>query len=310
MSRTIGRCTVVCCAIGCRTVMSRTIGRCTVVCCTIGCRTVMSRTIGRRTVGCCTTICCTIRRWTVGCYHCGVVHRAVMCRTIGRRTVGCCSIISSTIGRCTVGRRHGSVARRTVVCHTIRRRSIVHRTIICRTGCQLLAYGQRLCLESIERVVAATWSRIHCEYHPLAAVAGRSICSLATMDPDGFCLVREQLERTVSSIMRWEIVQGNAYIINNEIPDWEQRRPQCNRDTIRCEDIRKHAMSQYLDRQGAQASVHSAIKRRAWCVKAGLGHTVVLAMENERDALSHLGGLEGRLVSTTRILQLYGCLTI
>ena len=28
-------------------------------------------------------------------------------------------------------------------------------------------YGQRICLESGERVVAAIWPRIHCEYHAL-----------------------------------------------------------------------------------------------------------------------------------------------
>ena len=64
---------------------------------------------------------------------------------------------------------------------------------------QCIAYGQRLCLEFRERVVAALGSRIHCENHALTTVAGRSICSLATMDPDGFRLMGS--ERTVSSII-------------------------------------------------------------------------------------------------------------
>jgi len=51
----------------------------------------------------------------------------------------------------------------------------------------------------------------------------------------------------------------------------------------------------------AQACVDSANKRGAWCVKAGLGHGVVLLMENKRDALSSFGGLEERIVSTRGI---------
>ena len=68
-------------------------------------------------------------------------------------------------------------------------------------GCQLLSNGQRLCLESSERVGAAIGSRIHRKYHALAAVTGCGVCSLATMDPDGFRLRENQSERTVSSIM-------------------------------------------------------------------------------------------------------------
>jgi hypothetical protein len=48
----------------------------------------------------------------------------------------------------------------------------------------------------------------------------------------------------------------------------------------------------YLDRWDAQASVGSAIKGSAWCVKAGLGYSVVLGMELERDGVSKRGALK------------------
>lgn len=45
-----------------------------------------------------------------------------------------------------------------------------------------------------------------------------------------------------------------------------------------------------------QASVDSAIERRAWLVQAGLGRGVVLDVECKRDDVSHIGGLKrGRL---------------
>ena len=71
----------------------------------------------------------------------------------------------------------------------------------------------------------------------MAAVAGRSVCSLATMDPDGFRLVRKRSERPVSSIMG--VLQVNAYIFDNEFPGRELvvRSTQCNRDAMRYEDI-------------------------------------------------------------------------
>ena len=76
-----------------------------------------------------------------------------------------------------------------------------NQLILRAIGCQLLADGQRLGLESSERVGAAIRSRIHCENHALATVAGSSVCSLATMDPDGLLLIGNRLERKVSSIM-------------------------------------------------------------------------------------------------------------
>jgi hypothetical protein len=42
-----------------------------------------------------------------------------------------------------------------------------------------------------------------------------------------------------------------------------------------------------------QASIESAIKRRAWLGKAGLGHGVVLGVECKLDGVSHSGGLKG-----------------
>ena len=82
---------------------------------------------------------------------------------------------------------------------------------------QLIAYGQRLCLEFRERVVAALGSRIHCENHTLTAVAGRSVCSLATMDPDGFRLIGKRSERTISSII-WQEIQKNHVRLQQWIP--------------------------------------------------------------------------------------------
>jgi len=64
--------------------------------------------------------------------------------------------------------------------------------ILCTGRLQLLAYGQRILLEFGERVIAAFRPRVHCEYHALATVAGRSVRSLATMDPDGVPLVRKR----------------------------------------------------------------------------------------------------------------------
>jgi hypothetical protein len=103
---------------------------------------------------------------------------------------------------------------------------------------QLLAYGQRLCLESSERVVAAIRSSINGEYHALAAVAGRSVCSLATMDPDGFRLLGKRSERTVSSVM-WRVFEGNTYIFNDEFTGGEVIviSSQCNGDAMRYEHI-------------------------------------------------------------------------
>ena len=66
----------------------------------------------------------------------------------------------------------------------------------------MLADGQRLGLESSERVGAAVGSRIHCENHALAAVGSCCVCSLATMDPYGIRLVRNRSERTVSSDLK------------------------------------------------------------------------------------------------------------
>jgi len=117
----------------------------------------------------------------------------------------------------------------------------------------LLAYGQRLCLESSERVIAAIRSRIHCEYHALTTVAGRSVGSLAAMNPDRVCIFNN------------EFPSGKVVVIGT----------QCNRD---------------------EASVDSAPKRSAWCIKAGLGHRVVLGMERERDGVSRCGADVGRII--------------
>ena len=115
------------------------------------------------------------------------------------------------------------------------------RTIRCL---QLLADGQRLCLESRERVVAALRSRIHCEYHALAAVASRSVCSLATMDPDRVPLIGKRPERAVSSIMWESIFEGNTYVGNNEFTGGKGVviSTQRNRDAMWYDDIRKHAV--------------------------------------------------------------------
>ncbi len=74
------------------------------------------------------------------------------------------------------------------------KRAALYVELILRTvgRLQLLAYGQRLRLESGERVIAAFRPRVHCEYHALATVAGCSVRSLATMDPDGVPLVRKR----------------------------------------------------------------------------------------------------------------------
>jgi hypothetical protein len=80
-----------------------------------------------------------------------------------------------------------------------RKRAVYKNQLIFRAiGRQLLADGQRLGLESSERVGAAVGSRIHCENHALAAMGSRSVCSLATMNPDGIRLVRNRSEMTVS----------------------------------------------------------------------------------------------------------------
>ena len=56
---------------------------------------------------------------------------------------------------------------------------------------------------------------------------------------------------------------------------------------MRYEDMScKHAGRDIFDRWDAQASVGSAIQRSAGSVKAGLGHSVVLRMELERDGVS------------------------
>ena len=110
-------------------------------------------------------------------------------------------------------------------------------------GRQLLADGQRLCLESSERVVAAFRPRIHCENHALFAVTGCSVYPLATIDPDGFRLVGIRSEKMVSSMMR-RVLEGNAYVFNGDFPGGEVivRCPQCNRDAMWHEDVRKLAV--------------------------------------------------------------------
>jgi len=45
-----------------------------------------------------------------------------------------------------------------------------------------------------------------------------------------------------------------------------------------------------------EASVSSAIKGSAWCIKAGLGHRVVLGMELERDGISRRGADVRRII--------------
>ena len=52
-----------------------------------------------------------------------------------------------------------------------------------------------------------------------------------------------------------------------------------------------------------QASVGSAIKRSARGVKAGLGHSVVLGMELERDGVSRRGALNEKHISTKVDIQ-------
>ncbi len=100
---------------------------------------------------------------------------------------------------------------------------IKNQLILRTVGCgQLLPNGQRLCLESSERVVAAIRPRIHCEYHALAAVAGRSVCSLATVNPNGFRLERNDEKRQlVPSCAEKSIFGGNAYVFNNKGPAGE-----------------------------------------------------------------------------------------
>ena len=53
-----------------------------------------------------------------------------------------------------------------------------------------------------------------------------------------------------------------------------------------------------MNRQDAQASVGSAIKGSAWCIKAGLGHSVILGMEREQDGVSRGGTLNKKHIST------------
>jgi hypothetical protein len=70
------------------------------------------------------------------------------------------------------------------------------------------------------------------------------------MDPDGFRLIRNRSERTVSSIM-WQGIEKNAYVFNNKFPDGEVmvRCPRCNRDAMRYEDISENTRCKiYLDR--------------------------------------------------------------
>ena len=52
-------------------------------------------------------------------------------------------------------------------------------------------------------------------------------------------------------------------------------------------------------RYDVQTSINSAIKGSAWCIKAGLGHSVVLGIEFERDDVPSRGALNERRVSTT-----------
>ena len=63
------------------------------------------------------------------------------------------------------------------------------------------------------------------------------------MDPDGFRLIGNRSERTVSSIM-WRGIEKDAYVFNNKFPGREVivMCPQCNRDAMRYEDMRKHAV--------------------------------------------------------------------
>jgi hypothetical protein len=51
---------------------------------------------------------------------------------------------------------------------------------------RLRSNGQ--CLEISEGVVTAIGTRIDCEHHALVAMALRSVCSLATMNPNGLSL--------------------------------------------------------------------------------------------------------------------------
>jgi len=56
--------------------------------------------------------------------------------------------------------------------------------------------------------------------------------------------------------MRCEIVQGNAYIINNEIHDWEQRRSWYNRViTMGCEDTSENMACENIWRDGTHKPV-------------------------------------------------------
>jgi hypothetical protein len=64
------------------------------------------------------------------------------------------------------------------------------------------------------------------------------------MDPDGVPLVRKRSEKAVSSITWKSIFEGNAYVCNNEFPAGKVVviSTQSNRDAMRYEYIRKHAV--------------------------------------------------------------------
>ena len=114
------------------------------------------------------------------------------------------------------------------------------------------------------------------------------------MDPDRVPLVRKRPEMAISSIMWKSTFEGNAYVFNNEFPSGKAVviSTQCNRDAMRHENISENKRCEtYMNRQDAQASVGSAIKGSAWCIKAGLGHSVVLGMEREQDCVSRGGAL-------------------
>jgi len=70
------------------------------------------------------------------------------------------------------------------------------------------------------------------------------------MNPDGFRLIGNRSERTVSSIM-WREIEKNTYVFNNEFPRGEVVviSTRCNGDTIWYEDISENTRCEiYLDR--------------------------------------------------------------
>ena len=72
-------------------------------------------------------------------------------------------------------------------------------------GGQLCPNFQRLFQECLEGVATAIGSGIDRKHHALATVAGRSVCSLFAMYPDGFRLKKKRSEKGNFLPIMWGI---------------------------------------------------------------------------------------------------------